>query len=197
MLVGIGLLAIAPCTYLLMGSVTDPASVIPSSVQLAGALLFFAAAFRARNVHRDPDNAASTRPFAEKSAMIVMLGLLVVSAVYFGNVWGSSMEEAIPAVFGAVALLVVLMIAGHIVIALFHAPSDELDEPEDERDRAISLRGMRNAYYVLVAAFWSVPIVIVAPLPVLTALNLWFAALVLAELVYYGSVVALYRYGTA
>ena len=197
MLVALVLLAIAPVSYVLSPVLSGRPALFPSGLQIAAALLFFAASVRARKVREVGADSINTRPFAEKSAWLVLLGLVVVFAMYFARIVSAPVQQSLGAFVGAISLLIVLMIVGHIVIALFHAPIDDLDEPEDERDRAISLRAIRNSYYMLAAGFWTMPVVIIAPLPMLTALNVWLAILVLAEIVHYGSVVYLYRYGTA
>jgi hypothetical protein len=55
---------------------------------------------------------------------------------------------------------------------------------------------MRNAYFALAGAFWAIPVMLLAELPLVTALNIWFGLLVAAEIVYYSSVIAYYRFGT-
>lgn len=195
-LIGLGLLAIAPCTFLLLHWLDDDPSVFGSGLQLGGAVLMFLAAWHARRVRLDPANAASAWTFREKSASVVLLALCVLAFSYFGRVGNVPPEAAFAVFIDAIILLIILMIVGHIVIALLHGPTDELEAPRDERDRAVDLYSMRNAYYLLTGGFFAMPVIIIAQLPLAKALNIWFAVLVLSEIVYYGSLIAYYRFGT-
>lgn len=196
-LAGFGLLALAPCTLIAVRLLSGESRLFGALLQVALALALFAAARQARRARLDPEAAGSMRGFREKSAWLVLLALALVFGNYFVGAWNAAPEQAMSAFVDTVVLLVVLMVAGHVVIALFHTPADDLDAPEDERDRAVSLKSMRNAYYVLAAGFWSVPVMLIKPLPLALSLNIWLAVLVLAEISYYGSVVAGYRRGVA
>lgn len=196
LLIGVGLLAIAPCTYLLLLWLNESPSAFGSGLQLSGAVLMFAAAWRARQVRLDPQESAGTWAFRQKSALVVLAALCILIFSYFSKAWSVPADQAFAVFVDAIVQLVVLMIVGHIIIALFHGPADELDTPRDERDHAIDLFSMRNAYYVLTAGFLAMPVVIIAQLPLAKALNIWFALLVIAEVIYYSSVIAYYRFGT-
>ncbi|MGH8226799.1 MAG: hypothetical protein ACRET2_00485 [Steroidobacteraceae bacterium] len=91
---------------------------------------------------------------------------------------------------GITILMILISIAAHIAIALYVKP-----EPSDERDRAVTLRGTRNAYYVLAAGVWCVILLIIAGDPsglTFCALLATFAAADLARL---GSELYAYRFG--
>lgn len=194
---GLGLLALAPLTFLTLLRLTGNPSYLGSAVQVAAAVLCFAAAWRARKVALKPEASTGNRTFAEKSAVVVLIALLALSVQYFSSAWPLTGKAAVEHFLGSVVLLVALMIVGHILIALFHHPHADLDAPRDERDRAVDLHSMRNAYYFLVAAFWTVPVLLIAGPPLVVSLNIWFGLLVASEIAYYTSVIAYYRFGTA
>ncbi|MAF08802.1 MAG: hypothetical protein CL389_13245 [Acidiferrobacteraceae bacterium] len=189
------LLALAPCIGLLVFAISGVVSFWSGGMQVIFATLLGLAAFRARQHRLNPQTSYSARTFKEKSAALVLVTLLVVFATYFIRTWGSDLDTAIPAFIGAVALLIVVMVIGHITLALFHAPAEELNEEPDERDKAVELLSMRNAYYVLSMGIWVVPIVAVSSLPTLTQVNIWLAVVVISEAVKYGSVFSYYRFG--
>lgn len=192
---GAGLLALAPCTYLATQFITGTPVLFGSVVQCVGAGPLFFAAAQARRHRLNPESAGSTRSISEKSALLTLAAVLLVFALYFVDTVGSSPEGAIAAFINAVILLVVIMVAGHIAIALFHSPHGELDSPADERDHEISRRSLRNAYYALAAGFWCMPVLIALPLPTQLALQCWLLLLVIAEVVYQGSIIRYYRAG--
>lgn len=194
-LAAIAMLAIAPCTYAVLSFVDDDPPVFASLVQLGIAALLFAGAARARREQRDPDGTASTLAYPEKSALLVLAALVFVYGDYFLKTWRADIDVVIPAFVGSVILLVAILIAGHIVLALLHSPQDEVDAAADERDRRVRRLGIRNAHYALLAAYWSIPVLVLLPLPTVTVLNLWFGFLVVSEIVYCASVVAYYRLG--
>lgn len=195
-LIALGLFALAPCTYLAMQVFRGMPSLVPGAVQFSGGLLLLAAAWRARKQRLDPEAIESTWVFRQKSAAVVLLALGMLIFSYFGSLGDVPAAEA-PALFiDTIVLLIVVTIVGHIVVSVLHSPGDDLAAPRDERDRAVDLLSLRNAYYLLTAAFWTMPVIIIAQLPLLTALNIWFALLVAAEVVYYSSVIAYYRLGT-
>lgn len=189
------LLALAPCIGLLVFAISGVISFWSGGMQLIFAVLLGLAAYRARQHRLNPQTSSSARTFKEKSAALVLVTILVVFAAYFIHTWGSDLDMAIPSLIGSVALLVVMMVIGHITLALLHTPADELNEEPDERDRAVELLSMRNAYYVLSVGIWVVPIVAISPLPTLTQVNLWLALVVISEAVKYGSVFSYYRFG--
>ncbi|MBB35625.1 MAG: hypothetical protein CME88_05790 [Hirschia sp.] len=84
--------------------------------------------------------------FREKSSWVVFLALLLVYGGYYLKsgfsppLLGAEGEKAVFAVsqFGLVIGLVVIMIIGHIVAAI--SSPKTADDPEDEREKLISLR---------------------------------------------------------
>jgi len=98
--------------------------------------------------------------FREKSLWATLISLVVVTLVYLPLYFGHAgiLGEAAAAGWGArvpmyfafgtaVALLVVLLIVAHAVIAIRNV--GEANDAEDERDRLIGLRGERIGGLVL------------------------------------------------
>ena len=94
-------------------------------------------------------------PFQEKSAWIMCLALLLGGAFYFGVVASTSSEMGqlappnLPIVGVFTAILVIVAIIGHVVIAIF-APKDA-NAPTDERERKIFDRAAHLSGYVFAA----------------------------------------------
>jgi hypothetical protein len=86
--------------------------------------------------------------FQEKSLWMMFVSLVAVFAFYFASVLPATALNVMPhqvVLFTVVvALLVIVQIAGHIVIAIADRRTDT-----DERDAMIELKGTRNASYVL------------------------------------------------
>lgn len=196
LLTGLGLLAIAPCTFLVMTLFSESPSLFASVIQVSGGALLFAAAYRARQARLNPEAAASRWVYPQKSAVVILLALGALAYNFFGTTRAVPADEAIARFIAAIVLLVILLIVGHIVIAVLHAPANDLDAPRDERDRAVELYSMRNAYYALTAGFLAMPAIMIAGLPLAKALSIWFALLLVAEIIYYSSIIAYYRFGT-
>jgi uncharacterized membrane protein len=88
--------------------------------------------------------------FQEKSLWLTLAANILVYAYYFWRVLaiGDDDPARLGALFGAiVVLLVVLLVAGHVALAI-HARPARADQ-KDERDRRIALHGTRIGYYVL------------------------------------------------
>lgn len=83
-------------------------------------------------------------PFQEKSAWIMSLALLVGGIFYFGVVaamsWaiGQLAPPILPLIAVYTAILVIIAVLGHVVVAVL-APRDA-NAPHDERDRAVIVR---------------------------------------------------------
>lgn len=134
------------------------------------------------------------------AAIMVVSGLGVMVWVGLGALTEPNLALAAVAtrLLMAVGLSIVFNIVAHIVIAIiagiFHREHPR-DEPADERDQALSLRAMRNAYVIcsLGALLSLVPLAMGAT-PELGA-YLLFTALMVAGLVYAGSRFVYYRLG--
>ncbi len=193
--VGLLFLGLAPAMSLVVYLLGGSSSIWGGSVQLLAALVFFAAAGRARWQRRSPRDDQSRTTFREKSAALILVTLGVVFAGYFAGTWNASLAEAVPAFIGSIAVIVAIMIVGHIAIALFHTPFGEIEQTRDDRDRQVDLLSVRNAHYILAAGIWIVPILAILSFSPLIVANAALAIIVLSESAYYGSLVAYYRFG--
>ncbi len=189
------MLALAPSVLLITYFLTGSASPSQIIIHLVLAVLLMLAFARARHRRLNLTNTDSAQTFHEKSALLVVVGQLIVFGGYFYSTWNSCLETAIPAFVGSVVMLIIILIAGHILIALLHSPIGDLNEPADERDRLILLRSSRNAGWITSLGFWSIPVMALAPLSMHHVLNIWLAVLVLSSVIQYGSIAAYYRFG--
>jgi hypothetical protein len=132
--------------------------------------------------------------FQEKSLWLQFVSLIAVFGLYFSTVLPTDTMTVLPhqvgLFVGMVVLLVVLMVAGHIFIAIIDQRTES-----DERDRLFELKGERNSSYVLATGvFLSLcAAVLIEGNFVFTHLLLGFW--VLAQLVEIGSQLYFYRRG--
>jgi hypothetical protein len=130
--------------------------------------------------------------FREKSAWITLIAIVLV----FGGYWTILLTQRLPTtqavelLAGLIVVKVVIIIIAHIAIAIWASP-----EPRDERDRLIELRSPRNAYYVLISGLVLMMGVALVGAPMLVVVNGLLAALVLAEVVRFASLIVSYRRG--
>ena len=144
--------------------------------------------------------------YKEKSVLISLLAVAGIYGAYFIEVLGGEVEPTLATMLtrmiGIVVALIIVHVAYHIVISL-----DDVDEAEDERDKAVSRRASVFGYNVL---FIAVLIVIgrmlilgawaeggetaVAP-SLFEIANLLLGGLVASEVVYYASQLFFYRRG--
>lgn len=192
-LVGTLLLGIAPLMWLIGRELSGSASFFGGGIHVTAAVLLFAAAFRLSR-QRDTDT-LSTLNFPEKSAWLVLGALILVYGTFILRSWNAEPEVLARAFLQSVVVFIALMIVGHAIIALFHAPISEVDQSPDERDRRIALQSSRNAYYLLFIGFWSLPFMVLFEQSVAMLLIGWFTVLMLSELLYYLSVIYYYRFG--
>ena len=95
--------------------------------------------------------------FQEKSAWGMLIGIVVISALYFPAAFTvvDTVGEALPLIgliAGGIIALVIIEIIYHTVIAAWS--SKEADQ-RDERDKLIDLKAERNAGFVLgFGLFW-------------------------------------------
>lgn len=188
-------LGLAPWISLAVYIADDGRSVSGGLVNVAVAAVLFLASARARQRRVQPGGGEpSATPFRQKSAALMALTLVVVYAAYFAMTWRNP-ALVVPLFLGSALLVVVVATVGHTLLALFHAPVDEADTPEDERDREAERYGIRNSYLVLAWGIWAVPAVCLLQSPLWTIANLAFLFAVLAEIVRYLSLVRYYRRG--
>lgn len=120
-------------------------------------------------------------------AVLAGFGLFAWQVMQIGGAGGFAVG-----VISALALITVLAIAGHIVLAIAHRP-----EKEDERDRAIDLRSTRNAYIVICVLTWLAPwFAIVTGNAFLAAMS-FLGSFLVAEFVRVASRLYYYRIGFA
>ena len=117
--------------------------------------------------------------FREKFEYVVIVGLLAVYGYYFFRVlppMGSDiLPEQITLFVGLLVLLILIFIVGAIALAV-QARSDAV--PDDERDKLITLKSMRNAYFLLAGG--AVTAIVSA---LVTEGNFWFVHVLLVTLV--------------
>lgn len=155
--------------------------------------------------------------FKEKSILISLLAVAALYGGYFYDLLGNgvgladssqSLQAMLERMIGIVIALVVVHIIFHIVISL-----DDVEEAEDERDRAVARRASVFGFNVLFLAVLLVlgRILILgawaetddpgarspAPPGLFEIANLLLAGLVAADLVYYGAQLFFYRRGLA
>ncbi len=195
LMAGVLLLAFAPCIALIVFALSEKTSIWGGGLQLVFALILFASSYRARRYRLDPVGHESVVSFREKSAILILAAVLTVYLSYFVRTWDASLEQAIPEFVGSIILLILVMVIGHIAIALGHMPIDEVDDIPDERDSAIEAKSARNSHYVLACGFWAAPVIVMLSPPTLILAHVWLAVLVFSEVVKYGSSIAYYRYG--
>ena len=131
----------------------------------------------------------------EKQAWLALSVMVVAYGAYFALVAASqrSMLDML-LLFGGVAIAqAVIMIVGSILLAV--QTGKEARAKADERDRAIDRRGTRIAYFVLLTGMIVVGIVMPFSKQGWQISNAALLALVAAEIVRYGVVVASYRRG--
>lgn len=131
----------------------------------------------------------------EKQAWLALFVLVVAYGTYFALIATSqrSMLDML-LLFGGVAITqAVLTIVGSILLAA--QAGKEARAKADERDRAIDRRGTRIAYFVLLTGMIVVGVVMPFSKQGWQISNAALLALVAAEIVRYGVVVASYRRG--
>lgn len=155
--------------------------------------------------------------FKEKSILISLVAVTVLYGGYFYDLVssggrlsepGQSMAAMLGSMIGIVIALVAVHIIFHIVISL-----DDVEEAEDERDKAVARRASVFGFNVLFVAVLLVtgrilvfgawaeadsPGAMPAAVPgAYEIANLLLAGLVASEIVYYGAQLFFYRRGLA
>ncbi len=190
------LVGLAPVVWFLVAWLVGETSVFTGGVQLFAAAALAGAAALGRNRRRQPEAVVSRWHFNEKSALIIIASIVIVCVTFARRAWGAE-DAVVLASFGRfIVELIVLLVIGHIIAALTHAPIESVDATPDERDREVTLLSSRNAYYLLFAGFVSLPFYAVFQPSLAGFVVTWTGVLVLSELVYYASVLTYYRLGT-
>ncbi|WP_230771857.1 hypothetical protein [Sphingomonas sp. Leaf4] len=131
----------------------------------------------------------------EKQAWLALSVMVVAYGAYFALVAASqrSMLDMLLLFGGVATAQAVIMIVGSILLAV--RAGKEARAKADERDRAIDRRGTRIAYFVLLTGMIVVGVVMPFSKQGWQISNAALLALVAAEIVRYGVVVASYRRG--
>ena len=134
--------------------------------------------------------------YREKTLWLMAGSLLLVFGAYFQQVLPAPGATVLPSHVGrfviAVAVLVVLQIVGHAIMAAI----DRRTEP-DERDQAISLRSERNGAFVLASGVFLSLVAAVTTEGNFLFTHLLLAFWVLSTLTSIGTALWLYRRGSA
>ena len=134
--------------------------------------------------------------FREKGAWVSFLAILGVFTPFFWNSWqqfsgARDRATAMSTAFGLLALFVVVEIVAHAVLAML-SPR-EARTPKDERERLIEMRATFIAFQVLVVgALLAVAVIHATPSAWVMQQVLLFA-IVVAELVKFGTQIVLFR----
>jgi hypothetical protein len=196
-LVAVVSLAAAPWVSLIVYLTGDRQTVLGGVINVVVAAAVWLAALRARKARLQTGSVRESQgSFRQKSALLMVCTLALTYIAYAVLTWRVPVL-IIPLFFGSALLVAIVAGVGHAVIALAHAPSSELDEAEDERDRDAERAGSRVAYLVLAFGIWVVPVVALLQWPALVVTNLAFLFIVLAQIAKYAAVVRYYRYGGA
>ena len=135
--------------------------------------------------------------YREKSAWLSLIAIAVVFVPYFVLSAHRPQTAALPdlgqlALFAVTVIVqVLILVAGHVLLHLA-APADSR-LPPDERDQQIERRSMQRAYYVLISGVIMVGCVMPFYARGWQIINATILAVVIAELVHYGSTVWSYR----
>lgn len=132
--------------------------------------------------------------FQEKCLWLMFVTLIAAFGFYFLTVLPADAANVAPrqmALFGvAVAMLVIVQIVGHVVIAIMDRRTET-----DERDRLIGLKGTRNAAYVLATGVFLALCAALVTEGNFVFTHVLLGSWVVAQLVEIGSRLFLYRRG--
>jgi hypothetical protein len=133
--------------------------------------------------------------FRERMVVLQIGAIVAVYALYGLHFWGRPLTSLsaltlVGVLIGVTILMTLIGIVGGIALAVYRRP-----EQRDERDRAVQLRGARNAYYALAVGVWCVLLLSIAPVPHGVLFATLLGAFGLAELVRLGSELIYYRAG--
>ncbi len=136
-------------------------------------------------------------PFRERSAWISLIVTPVVWGLYFWELWpdlrdGSLEPGAVGLFVSTVIILLIVQIVLAIVLAIVSGKA--ADAPMDERERLIDLKAARIGYYLLGGLLFLVSALWMTGASPLVMANGILAAMVLAETLRAGRIVAGYRW---
>jgi hypothetical protein len=134
--------------------------------------------------------------FEEKSVWITLLSMVAIFGFYSyaaANMLSAGVTEAAPFVglFAAVTvLLVIVLVAGHVVVAIASRP-----DGRDERDRLISWRAEHNSSWLLATGVVAAIFGLALPIKPAWIANGLLMALVLSEVLAHALKLYYYRQG--
>ena len=135
--------------------------------------------------------------FKEKSSWIVLVGMLLLFGWYGWNFYqsGGFGEATGGVILGGIIVFIILVVAGHIVVAVLQAIAtgkDDIDDSSDERDRSIELRGEQAGGLVLgIAVLATLGFCLISDQYLIA--SMLFMAMVFSEIVKNAWQVVLYR----
>ena len=89
--------------------------------------------------------------FKEKSLLISLLALVVIYGGYFARAFSGESEPTLAAMLETMIALVIALVVVHVVFHIVIS-LDDVEEAEDERDKAVRRRAAVVGYNVLFAA---------------------------------------------
>ncbi len=143
--------------------------------------------------------------YKEKSILISLVAVAGIYGGYFYDLLSGRTEQTMAAMLATMAAIVVALVVVHIIFHIVIS-LDDVEEAEDERDKAVSRRASVFGFNVLFIAVLLVTgrIIILggsadgaeAALPgSFEIANLLLAGLVASEVVYYAAQLFFYRWG--
>jgi hypothetical protein len=128
----------------------------------------------------------------EMSLSAQIAAIVLVYGFYAVQLWGQSSTPltAVATLIGITVLMILINIGAQITIALYAGP-----QRIDERDRAVTLQGTRNAYHALSTGVWCVLFLVIAHTPNVYIFYAIMGAFAFAELVRLSSQLVYYRLG--
>jgi len=136
-------------------------------------------------------------PFRERTAWISLIVTPLIWGGYFWKLWpdlrdGALQGGSVGLFVSTVVLLVIAQIVMAIVLAIFAGKA--ADTPMDEREQLIDLKAARVGYYLLGSLLFFVSALWITGASALVMANGILAAMVIAETLRAGKIVAGYRW---
>jgi hypothetical protein len=134
----------------------------------------------------------TTMTSREMSLSAQTAAIVLVYGFYAVQLWGQPLTPlmAVATLVGITVLMIVINIGAHITIILYAGP-----QRIDERDRAVALKGTRNAYHVLSVGVWCILFLAIAHTPNIYIFYAIMGVFAFAELVRLSSQLVYYRLG--
>ena len=136
--------------------------------------------------------------FEEKSVWLQLVGTVLVLGSYFvaaGRLMARGVTQLVayvPLFAGAVILLVLTLVAGHIVVAIASRP-----EGRDERDRQIEWRAQSGSGWIVVAGAFTAILGLIVSIDGVWIAHLLLLSVLLSEVARFVLQLVYYRRGLA